>query len=152
MVNTTNRSHNSIKQDLSAQGRGKNKARPGRPSSRKAHLEDARVASHSPRSIPKSCDINYEPEMIKVNVLRVEPLPSGSHRHISISVQKLVQRRQGRRRGNLSKPLAGGHELLFSHQELSGSGEYHRTLRMSGAVYDGALRIVYKTQNMTVEW
>ncbi|MBW0578894.1 hypothetical protein O181_118609 [Austropuccinia psidii MF-1] len=27
------------------------------------------------------------------------------------------------------KPLAGGHELLLKHQERSGSGEYHRTLR-----------------------
>ncbi|MBW0493646.1 hypothetical protein O181_033361 [Austropuccinia psidii MF-1] len=26
-------------------------------------------------------------------------------------------------------PLAGGHELLLTHQELSGSGEDHRTLR-----------------------
>ncbi|MBW0588042.1 hypothetical protein O181_127757 [Austropuccinia psidii MF-1] len=33
-------------------------------------------------------------------------------------IQKLVQ-----------KPLAGGHELLLTHQELSGSGEDHRTLR-----------------------
>ncbi|MBW0571327.1 hypothetical protein O181_111042 [Austropuccinia psidii MF-1] len=29
----------------------------------------------------------------------------------------------------MPKPLAGGHELLLTHQELSGSGEYHRTLR-----------------------
>ncbi|MBW0582193.1 hypothetical protein O181_121908 [Austropuccinia psidii MF-1] len=44
-------------------------------------------------------------------------------------VQKLVQRSQGRGVGNLPKPLAGGHELLLKHQELSGSGEDHRTLR-----------------------
>ncbi|MBW0477072.1 hypothetical protein O181_016787 [Austropuccinia psidii MF-1] len=31
--------------------------------------------------------------------------------------------------GNFSKPLAGDHELLLTHQELSGSGEYHRALR-----------------------
>ncbi|MBW0555069.1 hypothetical protein O181_094784 [Austropuccinia psidii MF-1] len=29
----------------------------------------------------------------------------------------------------MPKPLAGGHELLHTHQELSGSGEDHRTLR-----------------------
>ncbi|MBW0491753.1 hypothetical protein O181_031468 [Austropuccinia psidii MF-1] len=30
----------------------------------------------------------------------------------------------------MPKPLAGGHELLLTHQQLSGSGEDHRTLRM----------------------
>ncbi|MBW0526315.1 hypothetical protein O181_066030 [Austropuccinia psidii MF-1] len=29
----------------------------------------------------------------------------------------------------MPKPLAGGHELLLTHQELSGSGEDHITLR-----------------------
>ncbi|MBW0537017.1 hypothetical protein O181_076732 [Austropuccinia psidii MF-1] len=29
----------------------------------------------------------------------------------------------------MPKPLAGGHELLLTHQELSGSGENHRDLR-----------------------
>ncbi|MBW0582156.1 hypothetical protein O181_121871 [Austropuccinia psidii MF-1] len=29
----------------------------------------------------------------------------------------------------MPKPLAGSHELLLTHQELSGSGEEHRTLR-----------------------
>ncbi|MBW0465887.1 hypothetical protein O181_005602 [Austropuccinia psidii MF-1] len=29
----------------------------------------------------------------------------------------------------MPKPLAGGHELLLTHKELSGSGEDHRTLR-----------------------
>ncbi|MBW0589330.1 hypothetical protein O181_129045 [Austropuccinia psidii MF-1] len=29
----------------------------------------------------------------------------------------------------MSKPFAGGHELLLTHQELSGSGEDHRALR-----------------------
>ncbi|MBW0569137.1 hypothetical protein O181_108852 [Austropuccinia psidii MF-1] len=29
----------------------------------------------------------------------------------------------------MPKPLVGGHELLLTHQELSGSGEEHRTLR-----------------------
>ncbi|MBW0556505.1 hypothetical protein O181_096220 [Austropuccinia psidii MF-1] len=44
-------------------------------------------------------------------------------------IQKLVQSSQRRGVGNISKPLAGGHELLLTHQELSGSGEDHRTLR-----------------------
>ncbi|MBW0543912.1 hypothetical protein O181_083627 [Austropuccinia psidii MF-1] len=44
-------------------------------------------------------------------------------------IQKLVQRSQRRGVGNIPKPLAGGHELLLTHQEPSGSGEDHRTLR-----------------------
>ncbi|MBW0522365.1 hypothetical protein O181_062080 [Austropuccinia psidii MF-1] len=44
-------------------------------------------------------------------------------------IQKLVQSSQRRGVGNMPKPLAGGHELLLTHQELSGSGEDHRTLR-----------------------
>ncbi|MBW0585973.1 hypothetical protein O181_125688, partial [Austropuccinia psidii MF-1] len=46
-----------------------------------------------------------------------------------MSIQKLVQSSQRRGMGNMPKPLAGGHELLLTHQELSGSGEDHRTLR-----------------------
>ncbi|MBW0555022.1 hypothetical protein O181_094737 [Austropuccinia psidii MF-1] len=45
-------------------------------------------------------------------------------------VQKLVQSSQRRGVGNMPKPLSGGHELLLTHQELSGSGEDHRTPRM----------------------
>ncbi|MBW0505623.1 hypothetical protein O181_045338, partial [Austropuccinia psidii MF-1] len=44
-------------------------------------------------------------------------------------IQKLVQRSKRRGVGNMPKPFAGGHELLLTHQELSGSGEDHRTLR-----------------------
>ncbi|MBW0544468.1 hypothetical protein O181_084183 [Austropuccinia psidii MF-1] len=44
-------------------------------------------------------------------------------------VQKLVQHSQRRRVGNMPKLLKGGHELLLTHQALSGSGEDHRTLR-----------------------
>ncbi|MBW0553133.1 hypothetical protein O181_092848 [Austropuccinia psidii MF-1] len=43
-------------------------------------------------------------------------------------IQELVQRSQRGAVGNIPKPLAGGHELLLTHQELSGS-EDHRTLR-----------------------
>ncbi|MBW0544160.1 hypothetical protein O181_083875 [Austropuccinia psidii MF-1] len=44
-------------------------------------------------------------------------------------IQELVQRSQRGVVGNMPKPLAGGHELLLTHQEISGSGENHRTLR-----------------------
>ncbi|MBW0586361.1 hypothetical protein O181_126076 [Austropuccinia psidii MF-1] len=44
-------------------------------------------------------------------------------------IRKLVQSSQRRGAGNMPKPLAGGHELLLTHQELSGSGEDHRALR-----------------------
>ncbi|MBW0579823.1 hypothetical protein O181_119538 [Austropuccinia psidii MF-1] len=43
-------------------------------------------------------------------------------------VQELVQRSQRGGVGNMPKPLAGGHELLLKNQELSGSGEDHRTV------------------------
>ncbi|MBW0541388.1 hypothetical protein O181_081103 [Austropuccinia psidii MF-1] len=85
---------------------------------------------HSPGCAPTNFDVNSEPELIQGNILRSEPFPSGSHRNISVPVQKLVQSSQGRGVGNMPKPLAGGYELLLSHQELSGSGEENRTLRM----------------------
>ncbi|MBW0571662.1 hypothetical protein O181_111377 [Austropuccinia psidii MF-1] len=46
-----------------------------------------------------------------------------------MAVQKLVQSIQRRGVENMPKPLAGGHELLLTHQELCGSGEDHRALR-----------------------
>ncbi|MBW0478848.1 hypothetical protein O181_018563 [Austropuccinia psidii MF-1] len=46
-----------------------------------------------------------------------------------VPVQRLVQRSQRRGVVNIPKPLAGGHELLLTHQELSRSGEDHRALR-----------------------
>ncbi|MBW0564545.1 hypothetical protein O181_104260 [Austropuccinia psidii MF-1] len=84
---------------------------------------------HSPRSVPTNFDANSESELIHDNILRAEPLSSGSNRNLSMPIQKLVQRSQRRGVGNMPKPLAGGHELLLTHQELSGSGEDHRTLR-----------------------
>ncbi|MBW0584110.1 hypothetical protein O181_123825 [Austropuccinia psidii MF-1] len=111
----------------------KEEARPGKClpsiSSRKTPLEDAKAAPHSPRSVPTNFDVNSEPELIEGNILRAEPLPSGSHRNISVPIQKLVQISKRRGVGNIPKPLAGGHELLLTHQELSGSAEGHRTLR-----------------------
>ncbi|MBW0494414.1 hypothetical protein O181_034129 [Austropuccinia psidii MF-1] len=41
----------------------------------------------------------------------------------------MAQSSKGRGVGNMPKPLEGGHELLLTHQERSGSGEDHRTLR-----------------------
>ncbi|MBW0579905.1 hypothetical protein O181_119620 [Austropuccinia psidii MF-1] len=92
-------------------------------------MEDARVAPHSPRSVPTNIDANSESGLIHDNILRAEPLSSGSNRNLSLPIQKLVQRSQRRGVGNMRKPLAVGHELLLTHQELSGSGEDHRTLR-----------------------
>ncbi|MBW0511406.1 hypothetical protein O181_051121 [Austropuccinia psidii MF-1] len=74
-------------------------------------------------------DVNSESELIHGNISRAEPFSGGSNRNISMLVQKLVQSSQRRRVGNIPKPLAGGHELLLTYQELSGSGEDHRALR-----------------------
>ncbi|MBW0592469.1 hypothetical protein O181_132184 [Austropuccinia psidii MF-1] len=46
-----------------------------------------------------------------------------------METQELVQSSQRGGVGNLPKTLAGGHELLLTHQKLSGSGEEHRALR-----------------------
>ncbi|MBW0590000.1 hypothetical protein O181_129715 [Austropuccinia psidii MF-1] len=92
-------------------------------------MEEARVAPHSPRSVPANFDVNSESGLIHDNILRAEPLSSGRNRNLSMPVQKLVQSSQRRGVGNMPKPLAGGHELLLTHQELSVSGEDHRTLR-----------------------
>ncbi|MBW0579942.1 hypothetical protein O181_119657 [Austropuccinia psidii MF-1] len=129
MVHTRNGRNYSVKPDGCGQGRGKTKSRSVKYSSRKTHLEDARVGPHSPRSVPTNFDVNSESELIHDNILRAEPLPSGSNRNLPMPVQNLVQRSQRRGVGNMPKPLAGGHELLLTHQELSGSGEDHRTLR-----------------------
>ncbi|MBW0503315.1 hypothetical protein O181_043030 [Austropuccinia psidii MF-1] len=84
---------------------------------------------HSPRSVPTIFDIKSDLELIQGNVLRSEPPTSGSHRNISVPVQTMVQKIRGRGIGNFSRPLAGGHELLITHQEISGSGEENRNLR-----------------------
>ncbi|MBW0530187.1 hypothetical protein O181_069902 [Austropuccinia psidii MF-1] len=62
-------------------------------------------------------------------MLRDEPFSSGRSRNISDQVQKLAQRSQRRGVGNMPKPLAGGHELLLTRKELSGSGEDHRAVK-----------------------
>ncbi|MBW0550746.1 hypothetical protein O181_090461 [Austropuccinia psidii MF-1] len=129
MVHTRNGSRYSVQSDGLGKGRGKTRTRSAKSSSRKTHLEDARAAPHSPRSVPTNFDVSSEPELIEGNFLRDEPLSSGSHRNISVPIQKLVQSSKQRGVGNMPKPLAGGHELLLKHQELSGSGEDQRTLR-----------------------
>ncbi|MBW0565685.1 hypothetical protein O181_105400 [Austropuccinia psidii MF-1] len=101
----------------------------GKFSSRKTHLEDSRVAPHSPRSEPTSFNVNSESELINDNISSAEPFPSHRNRNLSIPIQELVQSSQRGAVGNMPNPLAGGHELLLTHQKLSGSGEDHRTLR-----------------------
>ncbi|MBW0518314.1 hypothetical protein O181_058029 [Austropuccinia psidii MF-1] len=129
MVHTRNRRNYSVKPDGCGQGRGKTKSRSAKSSSRKTHLEDARVSPHSPRSVATDFDMNSESELIHGNILRAEPFLGGSNKNISMPVQRLVQSSQGRRVGSMPKPLAGGHELLLTNEELSGSGEYHRALK-----------------------
>ncbi|MBW0588746.1 hypothetical protein O181_128461, partial [Austropuccinia psidii MF-1] len=108
--------------------RGKTKSRSAKSSSRKAHLEDARVAPHSPRPVPTDLYMNSEPELIHDNISSAEPFSSGSNRNISMPIQKLVHSSQRRGVRNMPKPLARGTELLLTHQELSGSGEDHTAL------------------------
>ncbi|MBW0522993.1 hypothetical protein O181_062708 [Austropuccinia psidii MF-1] len=129
MVHTRNGSSYSVQPDGPSKRRGKTRTRSAKYSTRKTNLEDSRAAPHSPRSVPTSFDVNSEPELIEGSILRDELFPSGSHRNMSVQIQKLVQRSKRRGVGNMLKPLEGGHELLLTHQELSGSGEDHRTLR-----------------------
>ncbi|MBW0577730.1 hypothetical protein O181_117445 [Austropuccinia psidii MF-1] len=128
MVHTRNGSKHLVQQDGCGEGRGKTKSRSVKSSSSKTHLEDGRVSPHSPRSVPITFDVNSESRLIHDNILRAEPLKSGRNTNLSIPIQKLVQSSQRRGVGSMPKPLAGGHELLLTHQELSGSGEDHRTL------------------------
>ncbi|MBW0573775.1 hypothetical protein O181_113490 [Austropuccinia psidii MF-1] len=129
MVHTRNGRNYQVQPDGCGQGIGKTKSRSVKSSSRKTPLEDARVAPHSPRSVPTKFDVNSESELIHDNILRAEPLSSGRNSNLSMPIQKLVQSRQRKGVGNMPKPLAGGHELLLTHQEISGSGEDHRALR-----------------------
>ncbi|MBW0536367.1 hypothetical protein O181_076082 [Austropuccinia psidii MF-1] len=97
-------------------------------------MKDARVSPNSPRSVPTNLDVNSESELIHDNTSSAEPLSTSSNRNASILIQKFVQRSQRRGVGNMPKPLAGAHELLLTHQELSGSVEDHRTLRRLKAI------------------
>ncbi|MBW0493334.1 hypothetical protein O181_033049 [Austropuccinia psidii MF-1] len=90
---------------------------------------------HSPRSAPTSFDVNSESELIHDNISRAEPFSSGSNRNLLMPIQELIQSSQRRGVGNMPKPLAGGHELLLTHKELSGLGEDHRTLRRMDPIF-----------------
>ncbi|MBW0590204.1 hypothetical protein O181_129919 [Austropuccinia psidii MF-1] len=129
MVHTRNGSNHSVQQDGCGKRRGNTKSRSDKSSSRKTHLEDARVAPHSPRSAPTSFDVNSDSELIHHNISRAEPFSSGGNRNLSMLIQEWVQSSQRGGVGNMPKPLAGAHELLLTNQELSGSGEDHRALR-----------------------
>ncbi|MBW0548506.1 hypothetical protein O181_088221 [Austropuccinia psidii MF-1] len=123
MVHTRNQSNYSAQLDGCGQGRGDTKSRSIKSSSRNTHMEYSRVSPHSPRSIPTKFDVNAESGLIHDNIFRSEPLPSGRNRNLSIPIQKFVQRTQRRGAGNMPKPLAGGHELLLTHQEIYGPEE-----------------------------
>ncbi|MBW0527154.1 hypothetical protein O181_066869 [Austropuccinia psidii MF-1] len=129
MVHTRNGRNYSVQPNGCVQGRGKTKSRSEKSSSRKTHLEDARVSPHSPSSVPTDFDMNSKSELIHGNISRDKPFSGRRNRNISMPTQKLVQSSQRRGVGNMPNPLAGGHELLLTHRELSGSGEDHRALR-----------------------
>ncbi|MBW0493551.1 hypothetical protein O181_033266 [Austropuccinia psidii MF-1] len=129
MVHTRNGRNYSVQPDGCGQRKGTNKSRGDKSSSRKTHLEDARVAPNSPRSAPANFHVNSESELIHDNISMAEPFSGGRNMNLSMEIQELVQRNQRGGVGNMPKPLAGSHELLLTHQELSGSGEDHRTLR-----------------------
>ncbi|MBW0576465.1 hypothetical protein O181_116180 [Austropuccinia psidii MF-1] len=148
MVHTRNGSNYSLQPDGCGQGRGKTQSRSVKSSSRKIHMEDASTALHSPRSGPTNFDMNSESVLINDNILRAEPISSGRNRNLSIPIQKVVQRSQRRGVGNMPKTLVGHHELLLTHQELSGSGEYHKSLRRLKPI---VLKIQSKKEKEMVE-
>ncbi|MBW0592831.1 hypothetical protein O181_132546 [Austropuccinia psidii MF-1] len=103
--------------------------RRGKSFSRNTHLEDSRFSPPSPRSASTNVDVNSESELIQDNISRTALFSGGRNRNLSMPIQELVQSSQRGGVGNMPKPLAGGHELLITHQELSGSGEDRRALR-----------------------
>ncbi|MBW0483183.1 hypothetical protein O181_022898 [Austropuccinia psidii MF-1] len=107
---------------------------PGRSSSRKTHLKYSKFSPHSPRSIQTTPEIKSEPELIQGIGLRVKPFLNAGHRDTSVPLYKLDQRSQRERMGNIPRPLVGDHELLLTHQELSGSGEDHKALRRNYSI------------------
>ncbi|MBW0496647.1 hypothetical protein O181_036362 [Austropuccinia psidii MF-1] len=89
-------------------------------------------------SIPKERNVWRISELIPIpqgDGLRAEPFPSGSHRDISVPVQKLIKSSQEGGVGKIPKPLAGGYEILLKNQYLSGSGEEHRAIRRMGSIF-----------------
>ncbi|MBW0530616.1 hypothetical protein O181_070331 [Austropuccinia psidii MF-1] len=47
--------------------------------------------THSPRSVPTNFDANSESELIHDNILRAEPLSSGSNRNLSMPIQNWLR-------------------------------------------------------------
>ncbi|MBW0501681.1 hypothetical protein O181_041396 [Austropuccinia psidii MF-1] len=129
MIHTRNGSNYSVQPDGCGQGRGNTKSRSDKSCSIKTCLEDARVAPILQGLYPQTGMLTLSLKLVQGNILRAEPFLNGSNKNISVPVQKMVQRNQRRGVVNMPKPLKGGHELLLTHQELSGSGEDHRTLR-----------------------
>ncbi|MBW0584958.1 hypothetical protein O181_124673 [Austropuccinia psidii MF-1] len=123
MVHSRNGSNYLVQPDGCGQGRGKTKSRSVKSSSRKTHMEDARVAPHSPRSVPTSFDEHSESGLINDKILRAEPLPSGRNRNLSMPIQKLVQSIQRRGVGNMPKHLEKTIELLGGWDPLSFKGK-----------------------------
>ncbi|MBW0482966.1 hypothetical protein O181_022681 [Austropuccinia psidii MF-1] len=117
MVHTRYGSSYSVQLGGPGQGRGKTRTGSAKSSSRKTHLDAARAAPHSPRSVLTSFDVYSKPEQL--DAIKIYQ----SH------YIKLVQSSKRRGVGNIPKPLEVGHELLLTHKEISGSGEDHRTLR-----------------------
>ncbi|MBW0497531.1 hypothetical protein O181_037246 [Austropuccinia psidii MF-1] len=102
MVCTRNGRNCSVQPYGSGEGRGNTRARTGKPSSRKEHLKDARLAPHSPRSVQTTLYITSLPELIGGKVLRLEHIQSGCHRdiedHRTLSrMESLVFQRQGQK-------------------------------------------------------
>ncbi|MBW0502574.1 hypothetical protein O181_042289 [Austropuccinia psidii MF-1] len=128
IVHTRNVSNYSVQPDGCGQGRGKTIFRSVKSSSRKTHMEDARVSLHSPTSVPTNVDVNSESVPTHDNILRAEPPSSGSNRNLTIPLQKLAKSSQRRGVGNMPKPLAEGHELLLTNQELSGQSQKDKEL------------------------
>ncbi|MBW0573124.1 hypothetical protein O181_112839 [Austropuccinia psidii MF-1] len=85
---------------------------------------DKEEARPSPEvaSLPEGRHIWRMPEL--------PPIPQGLN-HFQVAAMEIYQcqSKNWYKAGNMPKPLAGGHELLLTHKELSASGKDHRTLR-----------------------
>ncbi|MBW0565521.1 hypothetical protein O181_105236 [Austropuccinia psidii MF-1] len=62
-------------------------------------------------------------------ILGFPPIPQGLCLQPLIPSTKTGTEQPRKRSGKYAQAFGGGHELLLTHQELSGSGEDHRTLR-----------------------
>ncbi|MBW0579762.1 hypothetical protein O181_119477 [Austropuccinia psidii MF-1] len=76
----------------------------------------------------QSNQIDVDKEEARPNP-EVSNLPQERHIWRMPELPPFPKSSQRRGVGKIPKPLEGGHELLLTHQELSGSGEDHRALR-----------------------